>query len=54
MEFYEKDSYLENLQKTLSLWNQLETINMKEEIKKYNQTKLEECIYDKIVHPHDT
>jgi len=27
---------------------------MKEEIKTYIYTKLEECIYDKIVHPRDT
>ena len=50
---YEKGSYLENLDKTLNLWKNVSSVdNMNEELKTYIYTKLEECIYDKIINPH--
>ena len=50
---YDKEGYLNNIERALNLWSILETINMKEELKTYVYTKLEECIQDKIVNPHD-
>lgn len=52
LEEYEKGGYLENLQRALGLWSQLETLNMKEDLKAYVYSKIEECIYNKIVNDH--